>query len=109
MARKNEIQEWLGTGFKAVLGALLVIATYVFNNSSSNLTKSIELLTAQLRAMEMHQIDTDKRVAAIEVSREINLSSFQKIQTDVQDTKTNVLQLTMRLQTISDFISRHFK
>lgn len=102
------MQDWLSAGFKALLSAVIAIGVYVFNSNSQSLTKSIELLTTQLRTMEQHQIETDKRVLAIEVSREINQSGYQKVVSDVQDMKATVLQLNVRMQTVSDFIAKHF-
>lgn len=105
---KKEIQlpsEWLGNAFKGLVICIFSMFTFFV----SQLNTSISSLTAQLKTMELHQVEIDKRVAAIEISREINMSGYSKLIQDVQDMKATALQNTMRLQTISDFVSKHFK
>lgn len=114
--QNTAIQEWVNTILKSLAVALISLGVFVFTNLNRNveqsffaLNETIKGLTTQLKAMETHQIDTDKRVAAIEVAREINMSGYQKLISDVQEMKNTMLQNTMRLQTISDFVSKHFK
>lgn len=54
-------------------------------------------------------MEIDKRVSAIEIAREVNMGSYQKMIADVQDLKASMIQLTMRTQTISEFIAKSFK
>jgi hypothetical protein len=99
------LNEWISTGFKYLVVCIVSMGLFVFNNFS----KSVDGLTVQLRAMEQHQVDTDRRVAAIEVSREVNMSSYSKLVQDVQEMKASLMQVTMRLQSISEFVAKHFK
>lgn len=100
-----QIQEWAGAAFKGLIVCIFGMFTFFVNQLNGSLTS----LTAQLKNMEGHQIETDKRVAAIEVSREINLEAYKKVVSDVQDMKTQMVQNTMRLQTIADFVAKHYK
>lgn len=100
-----KFQEWIWNVFKAL--SFLVFSMFTFYVAQLN--SSITSLTAQLRVMENHQVDTDKRVLAIEVSRDINMESYKKVVSDVQDMKTQMVQNTMRLQTIADFVAKHYK
>lgn len=117
MPRKLEpiAQEWLNSGFKALLVAVISIGIYVFNSFNKNvdlsfgaLNETIKGLTAQLKIMENHQVETDKRVLAIEVSREISMTGYQALQKTVTETSQNVIQLNMRVQTIADFMASSF-
>lgn len=105
-AKQREITGEVVLALIRGLGVVLfAVATYFM----SQLNGSISDLTKQLRVMEIHQIEADKRIATIETSREINMQSYTKLLSDVQDMKTTMIQNTMRTQTISDFISSNFK
>lgn len=104
-----QVQEWLSAGFKGLVITVFTIATAAVNQLSNNISS----LTSQLKTMEAHQIDTDKRVAAIEVSREINLEAYKKVVSDVsksvldiQEVKNQLNVVSLRVQTIADFVAR---
>jgi hypothetical protein len=105
MNTDEQFKEWLTAGFKGLVVCIFSMFTFFV----SQLNTSIGSLTAQLRAMEDHQIQTDKRVAAIEVSREINMEAYKKVVGDVQEMKVQMVQNTMRLQTVAEFVSKHIK
>lgn len=114
--KETSIQEWIGAGFKSLIVCVISLGVFVFNNLNQNvetsfgaLNKNIEALTSQLKTMEGHQVETDKRVSAIEVAREINGAGYQKLLSDVADLKSGQLQNSMRLQTLGDFMAKHFK
>lgn len=99
-AKKDDLTDWLAIAFKSMIFVLFTVFTFFVNQ----LNGSIASLTAQLKVMEFHQIETDKRVLAIEVSREGAVRQYEKLISDVSELKTSVTQLTMRTQTIADFI-----
>lgn len=112
----NAIQEWVSAGFKSLIVCVISMGVFVFNSNSKNtesafviLNQTLKELNLQLKTMESHQVETDKRVQAIEVARELNQTSYQKLITDVGDLKMQVTQLTMRIQTMSDFIVKRVK
>lgn len=94
--------EWVLRGFGFVL---LAFATFFLNQ----LNRSIDSLTGELKAIETHSIETDKRLLAIEVSRQVTSPSYEKVVADVQEMKMQVAQMNVRSQTISDFISKKFE
>lgn len=100
-----DFQSLLGAGFKSLVFVVFSLFTFFVNQ----LNGTIASLTSQLKTMEIHQIDTDKRVSAIEVAREINTTSFQKALQDIQEMKATLIQNTMRVQTISDFVVKNLK
>lgn len=112
----NPIQlDWLNSGFKGLLGGVICIGIWVFNTNSTSLSKSIEGLTIQLREMEQHQVKTDERVLEIETSRKIGMANYEKVLQDFQDTKvqlqevkSQLIQVNTRIQTMSDFIVSSF-
>lgn len=101
----TQVQDWVNSAFKGLVICIFSMFTFFVNQ----LNGSINSLTTQLKSMESHQVESDKRIAAIEVSREINMASYQKLVSDVSEMKQSMIQNTMRLQTISDFVSKHFK
>lgn len=103
--QKDTLQEWISNSIKYLAVCVISMGVYVFNN----LNDTLKQMNVQLRVMEAHQIETDKRVAAIEVSREINMSSYQKLISDVSDMKQSMVQLTVRVQTIADFMAKRVK
>lgn len=103
--QKDAVQEWISNGIKYLAVCVISMGVYVFNN----LNKTLEQMNVQLRVMEAHQIETDKRVAAIEVSREINMASYQKMVADVSEMKQSMIQITMRVQTIAEFVAKRGK
>lgn len=105
LTRDGEFQEWAGAAFKGLVVCIFSMFTFFV----SQLNSSLALLTSQLRTMEAHQVETDKHVAAIEISREINMESYKKVVSDVQDMKTQIVQNTMRLQTVADFVAKRYK
>lgn len=107
--KKNDsFQEWLGTVLKSLTVCLVSLGVYVFNTNFSSLNGNLKELTQQLKTMEQHQVETDKRVAAIEVSREINMAGYQKVLQDITEMKQGVVNLTLRIQTIADFVANNF-
>lgn len=97
-------QEWLNSGFKGLLIALLSIGVYVFNSNSTSLSHAIEELTTELRVVQANQIKTNEKVQAIEVSRAASIPGYEKLQSEVQDIKTQVIQIVARQQTLADFV-----
>lgn len=111
--KREDLQEWLSAGFKALIVSVVSMGVFVFNNLNKNvetsfgaLNDNIKNLTSQLKAMEDHQVETDKRVSAIEVAREINTAGYQKLLSDVQEMKIN---LALVQNTITAFLSKKSK
>lgn len=98
-------QSWLDTAIKSLAFCVFTMFTFFVNQLNSN----IKDLTTQLRSLELHQVEEDKRISVIEVSREINMAGYQKLIADVADMKLQLTQMMARQQTISDFVSKHVK
>lgn len=95
----------LSNGFKAAGFCIFSMFTFFVNNLNSN----IKDMTAELRVMEEHQVKSDERIAEIEVSRKVGMADYEKVRSDVLDMKTTLIQLSMRVQTIADVVSKHWK
>lgn len=114
------LQDWLGAAFKSLIVCVVSMGVFVFNNLNKNvemtfgaLNKSIDSLNDQLKVMETEQVkfraETDKRVSAIEVARQINMAGYEKLLNDVQEMKASMIQNTMRLNTIAEFVAKRSK
>lgn len=101
---KEVLQEWIGNGIKSLVFCVFAMFTFFVHQ----LNDSIGKLTEQLHTIEAHQIEADKRIAAIEVSRQVSMVGYEKLQSDVQDMKTQLIQMVARTQTIADFIATNF-
>lgn len=101
----NQIQEWVNTGFKSLAFCVFTMFTFFVNQLNNN----IDGLTKTLKSMEDHQVESDKRIAEIETSRKISMVGYDKLVSDVGEMKASMIQNTMRLQTISDFVAKHIK
>lgn len=113
---ESEVVKWGLAALKWLAGVICGLLVYFANQTTATITASVNLLnvsitslTTQLKAMELHQIEADKRIAEIETSRKINMVGYDQVVRDVQEMKTTLIQNTMRLQTVSDFVSKHFK
>lgn len=102
---KEATQEWIDNGIKSLAFCVFAMFTFFVNQLNGNISK----LTEQLRLLEVHQVDSDKRIAEIEISRKVSLVGYEKIVQDVQDLKLQMTQLVARTQTIADFVSTNFK
>lgn len=102
---KDQVQEWLSAGFKSLVFCVFTMFTFFV----SQLNTSISSLTVQLRSMEAHQVDSDKRIAAIEIARENTMGQYTQVVKDVAEMKTSLVQNTMRLQNLAEFVTKHFK
>lgn len=99
------MQDWINVGFKSLVFAVFSLFTFFV----SQLNSSITGLTSEIRIMEAHQTDSDKRILAIEVSRDSNGPAYQKLLGDVSDLKTSMIEVRMRQQTISDFVVKNLR
>lgn len=91
------LQDWIDTVLKSVTIALISLGCFVFNNLNNG-----------LKDMAAHQVDSDKRILAIEVSRDTRMASYDRLLQDVSEMKQTMVQLTMRIQTIADFMASSF-
>ncbi len=103
MPKKPVTQDWVDTGIKSLVFCVFTMFTFFVHQ----LNDSIAKLTEELHTIEVHQIEIDKRVLEIEVSRKISIAGYEKVVQDVQDLKTQMVQLVARTQTIADFISNN--
>lgn len=83
-------ESWTEWGFRA-----LIIGVIVYYNAQLN--ASLSGLTIAITALQAHLNETDKKVLAIEVSREVNREGYKKLLDDFDvirmQVNTNSLQI----------------
>lgn len=104
MPKKIDAQGWVDNGIKSLVFCVFAMFTFFVHQLNDNIAK----LTEQLHAIEIHQVESDKRIVAIEVSRQVNMVTYEKVIQDVTDMKTQLTQLVARMQTMADFVSNNF-
>lgn len=70
--------DWFVWAFRSMVGLIGAMVLFYANQTVSQLTVSIDELTKTVRSMSEHLIDSDRRIAAIEVSRSENMSRYYK-------------------------------
>lgn len=98
-------EEWVSSAVKGLFICIFSMFTFFASQLSSN----IAVLTTQFTSM-------DKRISAIEISREVTMEAYKKVvsdveksRTDIQDLKSELAQLGMRIQTVADVVAKHLK
>lgn len=97
-----QMHEWFGDALRGLVICIVSLCTYFV----SQLGRNIEGLTTQLKVMEVHQVEADKRIQAIEVNRDSKVKDLDKMATDVQEMKLQISQMSMRVQIIADVMSK---
>jgi hypothetical protein len=112
MGKKPTFDTWFGDAFKGLVFVVFALFSFFVHQLNGN----ISALTDQLKTMEAHQVKTDERVLQIEVSRQVNMEEYKKVvgdvqksMQDIQDIKNNVGQMTIRIQTLADFVAKRSK
>lgn len=108
MGKKPEITNFLemaGTVFKGLVLVIFSMFTFFVNQLNNNIAS----LTMQLKETELHQVESDKRIAAIEIARDTTMKGYDRLLSDFAEMKIQMTQNTMRLQTVADFVSKHVK
>lgn len=96
MAKKNtDLQTWFEAAFRAVIVVTISLVAHTYNQLNGTMSE----LGATLRAIEL-------RVASIEVDRSNVKERYASVLTDIQELKLQISQLTIRTQTLADFIAK---
>lgn len=96
--KTDPVQKWIEAGFRGLM--VCVCGLIVFSYQELNTT--MKELTTVTRAIEL-------RVTTIEAERAMNKDGYKLLQQDVQNAKVDLSQLTVRVQTLADFVANTFK
>lgn len=96
MAKKaSSLEEWVNSGLKGLAVVTCALVAYSYRQLDGTMRE----LTSVTRAIEL-------RVNSIEADRNAKLDQFKTIVTDVQELKVQMSQVTIRIQTLADFVAR---
>lgn len=100
-----DLQEWRHWLVKGVIGLLF----WFGNNSLSALNTSIKDLGLVLNSIQVHQIETDKRIAAVETAREANLPRYLRMEQDFEVMKQDIAVNKAHVEEIFSFLGRRVR
>lgn len=93
--KNSSIHEWISDGLKGL--AVCVSGLIVF--SYQQLNSTMRELTSVTRAIEL-------RVTSIEVDRNAGKEQYKNFMQDVQNMKTDMMQVKERMNVIADFLAK---
>lgn len=92
-----------------IIKPLAIVVFAMFSFFVHQLNDNIKGLSDEIHLVSSRQVKDEERIQAIEVARQITMPGYEKLQSDVQDMKTQLIQLVARTQTIADFVANNYK
>lgn len=87
-------EDWLTWCFRSLIGCFCALICFYSNQMSSGLT-----------TVSAHLIESDKRIAAIEVSRNENMGRYQKSLDQIQEMQKDILEIRIKLGSIEQSLA----
>lgn len=88
-----DIAEWASWVVKVMSGLLMGAVSFY----TSQLNTSIGVLNSSLKAIELHVTEHDKKILAIEVSRENGMKTYERMQNDFELIKAQTITNSVKL------------